>query len=159
MKIQLQICLLSLMTVGLVGLTGCAISFGGSSAPPSDVVGGDPGLVPDAYTYDGVETVGVVGDQYVYLGPGDVWILCEPFRLERFHAWERDNAGWRERAVRNDRFRRSRGFARAEQRPGEARRESAGQTRPQPQYAQQHTAQPKPQGQTKAAVAQKKDKK
>jgi hypothetical protein len=62
-------------------------------------------MVPDTYAWDGDEFVGVVGDQYFYLGPGDVWLVCEPFRLERFHGWERGHADWREHAIRNDRFR------------------------------------------------------
>jgi hypothetical protein len=63
-------------------------------------------MVPETYVWDGVEYVGVVGDQYFYLGPGDVWLVCEPFRMERFHGWERDHRDWREHAIRNDRFRR-----------------------------------------------------
>ena len=62
-------------------------------------------MVPDGYVWDGVEYVGVVGDQYFYLGPGNVWLVCDPFRLERFHGWERDHRDWRNHAIRNDRFR------------------------------------------------------
>ncbi|HEY2084396.1 MAG TPA: hypothetical protein VGI88_16565, partial [Verrucomicrobiae bacterium] len=70
-------------------------------APPPP----EPVYVPDSYVWDGYEYVGVVGDQYFYLGPGNVWIVCEPFRLERFHGWERYHRDWHEHAIRNDRFR------------------------------------------------------
>jgi hypothetical protein len=64
-----------------------------------------PAMVPDSYAWDGVEYVGLVGDQYFYLGAGDVWLVCDPFRLDRFHGWERGHPDWRSHAIRNDRFR------------------------------------------------------
>jgi hypothetical protein len=64
-----------------------------------------PVMVPDSYTWDGFEYVGLVGDQYFYLGPGNVWLFCEPFRLDRFHGRERGHADWRDHAIRNDRNR------------------------------------------------------
>ena len=70
--------------------------------PPVEVA---PMMVPDSYAWDGYEYVGLVGDQYYYLGPGNVWLFCEPFRLDRFHGWERGHADWRDHAVRNDRYR------------------------------------------------------
>jgi hypothetical protein len=73
-------------------------------APEPDVVV----MVPDSYTWDGYEYVGFVGGGYVYLGPGNVWINCEPWRLDRFHGWERNHPDWRDHAVRNDRFRNDR---------------------------------------------------
>lgn len=57
--------------------------------------------VPDSYVWDGVEYVGFVGGQYMYLGPGGGWAVCEPWRLERFHGWERGHPDWRRTAVRN----------------------------------------------------------
>jgi len=62
-------------------------------------------MIPESYVWDGVEFVGLVGDQYFYLGPGNVWLVAEPFRLERFHGWERDHRDWRDHATPNDRFR------------------------------------------------------
>jgi hypothetical protein len=70
--------------------------------PPVEVA---PVMVPDNYVWDGYEYVGLVGDQYYYLGPGNVWLFCEPFRLDRFHGWERGHADWRDHAIRNDRYR------------------------------------------------------
>jgi len=70
---------------------------------PAVVVG--PVMVPEAYTWDGVEFVGLVGDQYFYLGPGNVWLAAGPDRLARFHGWERGHADWRSHATRNDRYR------------------------------------------------------
>jgi hypothetical protein len=61
--------------------------------------------VPDAYVWDGVEFIGVVGTQYYYLGPGNVWLVCEPFRIERFHDWEKGHADWRAHATRNELYR------------------------------------------------------
>jgi len=73
------------------------------AAPPTVDVG--PLMVPDDYTWDGYEYVGLVGDQYYYLGPGNVWLFCDPFRLDRFHGWERGHGNWRIHAIRNDRYR------------------------------------------------------
>lgn len=64
-----------------------------------------PVMIPDSYAWDGYEYVGLVGDQYYYLGPGNVWLFCEPFRMERFHGWESSHADWRNHAIRNDRYR------------------------------------------------------
>lgn len=61
--------------------------------------------VPDTYIWNGVEFVGMVGDRYFYLGPGNVWLACDPVRLERFRGWERYHSDWRDHATRNDRFR------------------------------------------------------
>ena len=63
-------------------------------------------LVPEVYVWDGVENVGIVDGQYFYLGPGDVWVACDPDRLIRFHGWERGHADWQTHAIRNDRYRR-----------------------------------------------------
>jgi len=73
-------------------------------APPPEVYVG-PVMVPDYYAWDGYEYVGYVGDQYYYLGPGNVWLYCEPFRVERFHHWEGGHGDWRNHATRNDHYR------------------------------------------------------
>jgi hypothetical protein len=88
-------------------LSGCEIPpyYGGGVAvgvPPPSV---EITVTPDYYYWDGFEYVGIVGSQYYYLGPGNVWIVCEPFRVERFRAWERGHPDWREHATRNERFR------------------------------------------------------
>lgn len=104
---------------GLLLATGCVVEPNGRVvlappvvvAPAPVVVAPAPPppepvyYVPDSYVWDGYEYVGVVGDQYFYLGPGNVWIVCEPFRLERFHGWERYHRDWHEHAIRNERFR------------------------------------------------------
>ena len=114
---------LSTAAAGLALVSGCAVDQSGHlafvvptvvvAAPvvvaPAPVVVADPGvavMVPESYVeFDG-EYVGVVGDQYFYLGPGGLWLVCDAGRLERFHGWERDHRDWREHAIRNDRFRR-----------------------------------------------------
>jgi hypothetical protein len=81
--------------------TGCQVSFTPpvvNVAPPKAVVTVG---VPESYFWDGVEFVGVVGGQYMYLGPGGAWLVCEPFRLDRFHGWERGRPDWRRTAVHN----------------------------------------------------------
>ena len=102
-KITLGICGLATLTL----MSGCAVRpYGGvvfESPPPAVEVGV---VVPDDYFWDGYEYVGFVGGQYYYLGPGNVWRLCEPFRVARFHEWERVHPDWRVRAIRNDRYRR-----------------------------------------------------
>jgi hypothetical protein len=61
--------------------------------------------VPDTYVYDGTEYVGVVGSQYYYLGPHDMWLTMDAPRLSRFHGWEHGHADWRTHAIRNSRYR------------------------------------------------------
>jgi hypothetical protein len=78
--------------------------------PPPPVVVAPPAVtveagVPDSYVWDGEEYVGVIGSDYFYLGPGNVWVACDPGRLERFHAWERGHGDWREHAIRNEKYR------------------------------------------------------
>ena len=62
--------------------------------------------IPDTYVWDGYEYVGVVGNQYYYLGPGNVWLAMDPIRLGRFHTWETAHADWRTHATRNMLYRR-----------------------------------------------------
>jgi hypothetical protein len=115
----LPACLLALAAAGgLALLSGCVVRPDGrvyvgfpvvTVAPvvvtgPSVAV--EPVMVPESYTWDGVEYVGLVGDQYYYLGPGNVWLVAGPDRLAFFHGWERGHPDWRNHATRNDRFRR-----------------------------------------------------
>ena len=71
--------------------------------PPPPVVTVD--VVPDYYVWDGDEYVGVVGDQYVCLGPGDVWLPMPRERIVFFHDWESHHHDWREHAIENERYR------------------------------------------------------
>ena len=61
--------------------------------------------VPDYYAWDGYEYVGVIGSDYFYLGPGEVWLPLPPERWEHFHHWEGLHHDWREHAIRNERYR------------------------------------------------------
>jgi hypothetical protein len=97
---------------GLVLLVaGCVVQPNGRvglylpTVEVAPVVVAEPVMVPETYTWDGFEYVGLVGDQYYYLGRGDVWLVAGPDRLERFHGWERGHPDWRGHATRNDRFR------------------------------------------------------
>jgi hypothetical protein len=107
----MRVCILSMAAGGLVLVSGCVVEPNGQVVlePPVVVVAPpvvvEPVMVPDFYVWDGVEYVGLVGDQYFYLGPGNVWLVCDPFRLERFHGGERGHPDWQNHAVRNDRFR------------------------------------------------------
>jgi hypothetical protein len=78
--------------------------------PPPPVVMPAPGVsvnigVPDTYVWDGDEYVGVIGDQYYYLGPGNVWLPMTGERLTFFHNWEKHNHDWRKSATRNEKYR------------------------------------------------------
>ena len=107
----LRVFILSMTAGGFV--SGCVVEPNGLVAfrpfvvvaPAPVYVAPQPMMVPDSYAWDGYEYVGLVGDQYYYLGPGNVWLFCEPFRLDRFHGWERGHADWRDHAIRNDRYR------------------------------------------------------
>jgi hypothetical protein len=83
-------------------VSGCQVTVGPGPAP---VVVAEPAVevVPEAYVWDGVEYVGVYNGQYMYFGPAGVWVVCDPFILDRFHGWERVHADWRQHAIRNDR--------------------------------------------------------
>jgi hypothetical protein len=80
---------------------GCAVEV----APPVAYVAPPEAVVtvgvPDSYVWDGVEYVGFVGGQYMYLGPGGGWLVCDSVRLGRFHGWEGSHPDWRRTAVRN----------------------------------------------------------
>ncbi len=111
-------CLLTMVAAGwLALLSGCVVAPDGRvgvafpvlTVAPVVVAGPavavEPVMVPDSYTWDGVEYVGLVGDQYFYLGPGNVWLVAGPDRIAFFHGWERGHPDWRSHATRNDRFR------------------------------------------------------
>ena len=122
----LRVFILAIAAGGLV--SGCVLEPNGRVAlyqpyvvvapPPVEMV---PVMVPDSYAWDGYEYVGFVGDQYYYLGPGNVWLFCDPFRLDRFRGWERGHADWRNHAVRNDRYRTDRNGHVQPRRDGPAR--------------------------------------
>jgi hypothetical protein len=76
--------------------------------PPPPVVLAPPVVVapvPDSYVWDGTEYVGVVGDQYYYLGPGSVWLAFGPDQFARFHGWEHGHPDWRGHAIQNTKYR------------------------------------------------------
>jgi hypothetical protein len=81
--------------------TGCSVAVAPPvvdvSPPVAEVTVG----VPDAYVWDGVEYVGMVGGTYYYLGAGGAWVVCDPVVLGRFHGWERGHPDWRAHAIRN----------------------------------------------------------
>jgi len=106
---------------GLALVTGCVVQPGGiyvrppvvAVAPPPPVVVAPAPVVtvgiPDTYVWDGVEYVGYVGGVPYYLGPGNVWIVCDGPRVARFNVWIGAHPDWRTRwAVRNDRYRNDR---------------------------------------------------
>jgi len=87
-------------------LSGCVVRpYGGAvvEAPPAEVT--VVAEVPDDYVWDGYENVGVIGDQYYYLGPGNVWIVCDPVRVARFHDYVRIHPDWHVHATINVRYR------------------------------------------------------
>ncbi len=111
----LSLAILTVAAGGITLLTGCVVEPDGRvffqpvvvAAPPPVVVAPAPApvYIPDDYVWDGYEYVGVVGDQYYYLGPGNVWIICDPVRLGRFHGWVGGHPDWRGHAIRNDHYR------------------------------------------------------
>ena len=61
--------------------------------------------VPSSYVWDGRQFVGAVGNQFYYLGPGNVWVPMDRARMNNFRAWERANPHWRSWATPNVRYR------------------------------------------------------
>ena len=94
-----KIVLGSLLVASSLMMTSCVITpdyIGFAVAPaPVAVVSPEIEIVPESYVWDGFEYVGIVGGEYVYLGSTGVWCHCEPWRLDRFHGWERGHADWR----------------------------------------------------------------
>jgi len=107
---HLQMWMAAAVVGGLGLLAGCVVEPSRRVAFQPVVVQtpppAEPVMVPEDYAWDGYEYVGLVGDQYYYLGAGNVWLVCEPFRLERFHGWERGHPDWHAHAVRNIQYRR-----------------------------------------------------
>lgn len=105
-------------------MSGCVVRpYGGVSVyAPAPAV--SVGVYPNYYVWDGDEYIGVVGGRYYYLGPGHVWMRCEPFRVARFHRWERFHPDWHAHAIYNDRYRRG-----AERREDRDRHRDRGQDR------------------------------
>ena len=95
---------LSVLTVAAL-VSGCVVRpYGGIAVEaPAPVVSVD--VYPDDYVWDGYEYIGVVGGVYYYLGPNHVWIRCEPFRVARFHDWERVHPDWHAHATHNVNYR------------------------------------------------------
>ena len=108
-KIVIALGIPSVMTLALILVSGCVVEPDGQVragivvAPPPVAVEVD--VVPDDYIWDGYEYVGLVGGVYFYLGPGNVWLRCEPWRVERFHGWERGHPDWRAHAIHNEHYR------------------------------------------------------
>lgn len=99
--------LAGLMTLALALASGCVVEPDGRvgvgvvvAAPAVEVA-----TIPDDYYWDGYEYVGLVGDQYYYLGPGNVWLVCDPVRLGHLHAWIGVHPDWHAHGVRNDHYR------------------------------------------------------
>jgi len=89
-----------ILSIGALGfLSGCAVEH----YDRERVAVSEPEvLVPEYYVWDGAEYVGVVHGRYVYMGPGNVWRRAEPYRVERFHEWERYHPDWQRNAIRNE---------------------------------------------------------
>jgi hypothetical protein len=83
------------------GLAALALNFGcadkGPPPPPPGVA--VVGFAPDYCFWDGYEYVGWYGDGYYYWGPGQVWIICDPVRVQRVNVWVTAHPDWRARAT------------------------------------------------------------
>ena len=103
-----QLLVLPLVAGGLILISGRVIAGPDlvvTVPVPSVSVNVDVDAVPDFYTWDGYEYVGIVGDQCYYLGPGNVWLICDPVRFARFNDFERVHPDWRTHLVTNERYR------------------------------------------------------
>jgi len=120
-KIAIAIGVTTLFTLPIMARPSVIVRVGIGAPPPPAVIVQAPAPavivqtppspvtvevgVPDYYVWDGVEFVGVIGTDYYYLGSGNVWLICDPDRLARFHDWERGHADWRTHATVNMNFR------------------------------------------------------
>jgi hypothetical protein len=80
----------------LAATSGCVYET--PPPPPGGVV---VGFVPDYYFWDGFEYVGWYGNAYYYWGPGNVWIICDPVRVQRVYTWKQAHPDWRAHVTAN----------------------------------------------------------
>lgn len=92
MKINKRI-LWTLAVGGLAMTPSCA-----DKAPPPPPGVAVVGVVPDYCFWDGYEYVGWYGDGYYYWGPGRVWIVCDPIRVQRVNVYVQSHPNWRTKA-------------------------------------------------------------
>jgi hypothetical protein len=92
----------SLAILPLIAGPSVPVQIGAPAPPPPAVMA--PPVYPENYVWDGYEYVGVIGSDYYYLGPGNVWLTLDVERQARFHQWEHVHANWREHAIRNERY-------------------------------------------------------
>jgi hypothetical protein len=118
---KLNLAKMLVFTVGISGLTtltafaGPPVVIVTAPAPAVSVVAPAPVVVapavtvvttvPDTYYWDGYENVGIIGDQYYYLGTGNIWLAMDAPHLAHFHAWQTAHLDWRTHSVRNDLYR------------------------------------------------------
>lgn len=100
MKTKAKTVLLAISGMALLAFApGCVVE---GPPPPGPAV---VTVAPDYYVWDGYEYVGWVGDQYYYLGPGNVWLACDPVRVHRFNVWVGGHPDWRAHATVNVHYR------------------------------------------------------
>ena len=76
-----------------------AVTIGGYAASAASLA------KPDVSLLTLTEYVGIVGGQYYYLGPGNVWIVCDPVRLHRFQGYMHDHPDWHNHMTHNVKYR------------------------------------------------------
>jgi len=109
-KIAMMMAATSLAVMPVLAGPGISIQVGVPAPPPVVVVTAPApvvtvAVVPDSYVWDGTEYVGIVGDQYYYLGPDNAWVVMDPPRLARFHVWVGAHGDWRSHAIVNEKYR------------------------------------------------------
>jgi hypothetical protein len=111
-KLLLAATLIGVATLSTRAGVGITIAVPVPPPPPPIVIAPPPppapvvvAPVPDSYVWDGTEYVGVVGSQYYYLGPGNVWLSFGPDQFARFHGWEHGHPDWRSHAIHNEKYR------------------------------------------------------
>ena len=114
----------SIISMAVIGISFALAQPWGASGQVASM------QVPASYVWDGRQFVGAVGNQYYYLGPGNVWIPMDRNRMRDFRMWERANPHWRAWATPNVRYRSRRS-------PGRPQPVAiAPGTRPQPVFVQ-----------------------
>ena len=83
-------------------LTSCTSLFVENPPLAMQVVSVNP--VPEYYTWDGHEYVGLIEDKHFYLTPEGTWKHCDNIQLNRFRHWEHKHADWLEHATHNPQY-------------------------------------------------------
>jgi hypothetical protein len=82
------------LATALCGLASVLLSAGCADQEPSPPPVAVVTYPPPYYFWDGYEYAAWFGDGYYWWGPGGVWIICDPVRVQRVTVWVNAHPEW-----------------------------------------------------------------